>query len=205
MNSSSIQESEAKLEAYTNLVRQYAKTLDLTSPSMLAEFETAVSRSSVYDQAITEGSRVLDIGSGVGLPGIPLAIRRSDLSICLCEIRQRRAAFLERAVSGLKLKNATVEDKDVRKLHRLESPSLEFDVVIAQAVGSLEHLFSLSQHVLAPNWTLVSRKGAIWQDELAELEARTTVSSYETVPVGDGFQLVIVKGFREKMKEKREK
>jgi 16S rRNA (guanine527-N7)-methyltransferase len=180
---------EEQLEAYTNLVRQYAKTLDLTSPSMLTKFETAVSRSSVYDQAIPEGSRVLDIGSGVGLPGIPLAIRRLDLSICLCEIRQRRAAFLERAVSSLKLKNATVQDKDVRKLH-----DLEFDVVIAQAVGSLEHLFSLSQHVLAPNWKLVSRKGAIWQDELAELEARTNVLSFETVRVGDGFQLVIVHG-----------
>jgi 16S rRNA (guanine527-N7)-methyltransferase len=191
MISSSDQETEAKLKAYTNLVRQYAKTLDLTSPSMLAEFETAISRSSVYDQAIPEGSRVLDIGSGVGLPGIPLAIRRPDLSVCLCEIRQRRAAFLERAVSGLKLKNASVQDKDVRKLQ-----DLEFDVVIAQAVGSLEHLFALSQHVLAPNWTLVSRKGAIWQDELAELEARTNVLSFETVPVGDGFQLVIVHGQR---------
>ena len=187
-------EAQDKLEAYTSLVRQYAKTLDLTSPSMLAEFETAVSRSIVYDQAIPDGSRVLDIGSGVGLPGIPLAIRRPDLHVCLCEIRQRRAAFLERAVSGLKLTNATVRDNDVRNLYRLESPSLEFDVVIAQAVGSLEHLFSLSRHVLAPNWTLVSRKGAIWQNELAELEARTTVSNIETVPVGDGFQLVIVHG-----------
>jgi 16S rRNA (guanine527-N7)-methyltransferase len=186
--------TEEKLEAYTNLVRQYAKTLDLTSPSMLAEFATAVSRSSVYDQAIPEGSRVLDIGSGVGLPGIPLAIRRPDLSVCLCEIRQRRAAFLERAVSSLKLTNATVRDKDVRQLHSLKSHSLEFDVVIAQAVGSLEHLFSLSQHVLTQNWTLISRKGAIWQDELAELEARTTVSSVATIPVGDGFQLVIVHG-----------
>jgi 16S rRNA (guanine527-N7)-methyltransferase len=193
MNTSFDQEPETKLKAYANLVRQYAKTLDLTSPSMLAEFETAMDRSRVFDPAIPEGSRVLDIGSGVGLPGIPLAIRRPDLSVCLCEIRQRRAAFLERAVSGLKLKNATVQDKDVRKLN-----DLEFDVVIAQAVGSLEHLFSLSQHVLAPNWTLVSRKGAIWQDELAELEARTTVSSVETVPVGDGFQLVIVHGTREK-------
>ena len=189
MNSSSGPEIQEKLEAYTKLVRQYAKTLDLTSPSMLAEFETAIARSSVYDQAIPDGSRVLDIGSGVGLPGIPLAIRRPDLSVCLCEIRQRRAAFLERAVSSLKLKNATVQDKNVRKLR-----NLEFDVVIAQAVGSLEHLFSLSNHVLAPNWTLVSRKGAIWQDELAELEARTTVSSFETRTVGDGFQLVIVHG-----------
>jgi 16S rRNA (guanine527-N7)-methyltransferase len=196
MNPSLNTEVETKLEAYTSLVRQYAKTLDLTSPSMLAEFETAISRSNVYGQAIPEGSRVLDIGSGVGLPGIPLAIRRSDLSICLCEIRQRRAAFLERAVSGLKLTNATVQDKDVRKLHSLKSPSLEFDVVIAQAVGSLEQLYLLSQQVLAPNWTLVSRKGAIWQDELAELEARTTVSGFETVPVGDGFQLVIVHGTR---------
>jgi 16S rRNA (guanine527-N7)-methyltransferase len=189
MNSNSAQEPNEKLEAYTKLVRQYAKTLDLTSPSMLAEFETAVSRSSVYDQAILEGSRVLDIGSGVGLPGIPLAIRRPDLSICLCEIRQRRAAFLERAVSSLNIKNATVQDKDVRKLQ-----NLEFDTVIAQAVGSLEHLFSLSKHVLAPNWTLVSRKGAIWQDELAELAVRTTVSGFKTVPVGDGFQLVIIHG-----------
>jgi 16S rRNA (guanine527-N7)-methyltransferase len=184
---------EEKLKAYTNLVRQYAKTLDLTSPSLLAQFETAVDRSRVFDPAIPEGSRVLDIGSGVGLPGIPLAIRRPDLSVCLCEIRQRRAAFLERAVSSLKLANATVQDKDVRKLL-----NLEFDVVIAQAVGSLEHLFLLSQHVLAPNWTLVSRKGAIWQDELAELETRATVSGFEDVPVGNGFQLVIVHGTKEK-------
>ena len=191
---------QEKLVGYTNLVRQYAKTLDLTSPTMLADFETAVSRSSVYDQAIPESSRVLDIGSGVGLPGIPIAIRRPDLSICLCEIRQRRAAFLERAVSGLKLRNATVQDKDVRKLQ-----NLEFDVVIAQAVGSLEHLLLLSKHVLAPNWTLVSRKGAIWQDELAKLEAQATISSFETVPVGVGFQLVIVHGTKEKVKEEKEK
>jgi 16S rRNA (guanine527-N7)-methyltransferase len=107
---------EDKLQAYTNLVQQYAKTLDLTSPSMLAEFEIAVSRSSVYDQVIPEGSRVLDIGSGVGLPGIPLAIRRPDLKVCLCEIRQRRAAFLERAVSSLKLTNATVSNHPVSSL-----------------------------------------------------------------------------------------
>jgi 16S rRNA (guanine527-N7)-methyltransferase len=200
MNSSSNQETEAKLEAYTNLVRQYAKTLDLTSPNMLTEFETAILRSSVYDQAIPEGSKVLDIGSGVGLPGIPLAIRRPDLNVCLCEIRQRRAAFLERVVSSLKLTNATVQNKDVRELQ-----NLEFDVVIAQAVGSLEHLFSLSQHVLAQNWTLVSRKGAIWQDELGAFETRTTVSGFKTVPVGDGFQLVIVKGMREKIKKERGK
>jgi 16S rRNA (guanine527-N7)-methyltransferase len=191
MNPSSDHETEAKLEAYATLVRQYAKTLDLTSPSMLAEFETAVDRSRVFDPAIPEGSRVLDIGSGVGLPGIPLAIRRPDLNVCLCEIRQRRAAFLERAVSSLKLKNATVQDKDVRKLN-----NLEFDIVIAQAVGSLEHLFSLSKHVLAPDWTLITRKGAVWQDELAELEAQTTVSGFEAVPVGAGFQLVIVHGQR---------
>lgn len=191
---------QEKLEAYTNLVRQYAKTLDLTSPSMLAGFETAISRSSIYDQAIPDGSRVLDIGSGVGLPGIPLAIRRPDLEIGLCEIRQRRAAFLERAVSSLKLNKVRVYNDDVQKLR-----TLEFDVVIAQAVGSLEHLWKLSQRILAPNWTLVSRKGAIWQDELAELEARTTVTGFKTLPVGDGFQLVVVHGIREKIKEEREK
>jgi 16S rRNA (guanine527-N7)-methyltransferase len=181
-----------QLERYIAVVRQYADVLDLSSPKHLLEFEQAVQACQPFADVIPPNATVLDIGSGAGLPAIPIAIVRPDVRITLCEIRSKRAAFLERCISLLGLPNANVHQGDVRGLDG------QFDAVTALWLGSLKQIFALSRPRLAQNWRIISRKGPElereWQDLQANLEPEAQAIQLETRPLEAGGTLVIMKG-----------
>jgi 16S rRNA (guanine527-N7)-methyltransferase len=181
-------EQRRLLERYQQLVESYANVLDLASPKLLTEFQTGLERSYPFAGEIQSGDRVLDIGSGSGLPGIPVAILCPEAHITLCEIRLKRAAFLERAVSSLGLKNVTVYNGDVQKIRG------EFNVVAALWVGSLERLYHLSKNVLTPQWKLISRKGDEVETELEALGTVAKVVMFHVKQLDDGAKLVVVGG-----------
>jgi 16S rRNA (guanine527-N7)-methyltransferase len=179
---------EVQLEAYERIVRDYAKVLDLSSPKLIEHFQVGIRKSLPFAEVLESGSKVLDIGSGAGLPAIPIAILRPDLEITLCEIRTKRAAFLDRAISRLDLRHVTVYNGDVQKI------SGRFDAVTALWVGSLEKLFSLCQHALEPKWRIVTRKGAELSSELERLRAVTTIEMFHVKHLEDGANLVTIEG-----------
>jgi 16S rRNA (guanine527-N7)-methyltransferase len=180
---------ESALGQYASLVRKYASTLNLSSPDVLEKFETAIQNSEEYDEFLEPELYILDIGSGVGLPGIPMAIRHPDLQVTLCEIRKRRAAFLERAISLLLLENVHVYNGDVKQL-----AGQQFDVVIAQAVGRLADIYRMCEHLLKPKWVILTRKGANLNDELDELKNIRRKIQVSTRPLDDGTMLVAIHG-----------
>ncbi len=180
---------QQRLEKYESLVQQYSKTLDLSSPKMLDKFHIAIDNSKKYAEMIPESANVLDIGSGVGLPGIPLAILRPDIAITLCEIRQKRAAFLERVVSTLKIDNARVFNGDVKQIK-----TQTFNTVTAQSVGTLAHLYQLCKNALTPTWVIMSNKGAKLEQEIAEIQKITNVLSFNTEKLDENATIVIVYG-----------
>jgi 16S rRNA (guanine527-N7)-methyltransferase len=180
---------QQQLEKYNELVQQYSKTLDLSSPKMLEKFQTAIENSRKYAELIPESARVLDIGSGVGLPGIPLAVLRPDIAITLCEIRQKRAAFLERVISTLNLTNVQVFHGDVKQIK-----TQKFNAITAQSVGTLAHLYQLSKNALTPTWVIISNKGDKLDQEMAEIQKITTVLSFKTEDLDQTAKIVIVYG-----------
>ena len=181
-------EQNGLLDRYQKLVEAYASVLDLASPKLLTEFQIGLERSYPFAQEIDDGDQVLDIGSGSGLPGIPVAILCPDAHITLCEIRLKRAAFLERAVSSLGLKNVTVYNGDVQKIRG------EFNVVAALWVGSLERLYGLSKHVLGQQWKLISRKGDGMETELEALKVVAKITMFHVKQLDDGAKLIVVQG-----------
>lgn len=121
--------------------------------------------SAVLGELIPEGVRVLDLGSGAGLPGIPLAIARPDLTIVLLESMARRVAWLQEVIAELGL---------VVSVHhgRAEDPAVRAelggqDIVTARAVAPLGRLAGWALPLVVPNGRLLAVKGAAAEQELA--------------------------------------
>ena len=106
---------------------------------------------------------VLDLGSGAGLPGIVLALRRPDLQVVLVEALLRRATFLTEAVEALGLSNVTVRRARGEELAK----KIEVDVVTARAVAPLNRLTGWSLPLLRGGGRLLALKGEQAEAELA--------------------------------------
>lgn len=120
--------------------------------------------SAVVNEAIPEGSRLLDLGSGAGLPGIPLALARPDLHVVLVEPLARRVDWLNEVIEDLGLpievQRGRAEETEVRR--RWEGA----DVVTARAVAPLARLSGWALPLLRTGGRLVAVKGASAEQEV---------------------------------------
>lgn len=110
---------------------------------------------------IPQGSRVVDVGSGAGLPGIPLAILRPDLEMTLLEPLLRRFSFLTHTVEGLGITDAV---RVVRA--RAEQHRSSYDVVLARAVAPLDRLIAWCDPLRSPAGVILALKGRSAEDEV---------------------------------------
>ena len=128
--------------------------------------------SAVVAEAIEPGARVVDIGSGAGLPGIPVAIARPDLRVTLVEPMLRRTAFLTEVATELGLAvtvlRGRAEDKNV------VDAVAGSDVVLSRAVAGLDKLTRWSLPLLRPGGRMLALKGERADDEVAEHRAAMT-------------------------------
>jgi 16S rRNA (guanine527-N7)-methyltransferase len=111
---------------------------------------------------IPQGARVCDVGTGAGLPGIPLAIVRPDLKMLLIESSLKRGRFLQTAVAELGLNNVEVLNERAESL-----PSLKCDVVISRLAGPLQDVVRYAGSHRKPKGTIVLYKT---RDCAAELQ-----------------------------------
>lgn len=183
-----------KLDAYRRLVTDYHETLDLVSDRALSQFDRHLADASAYADVIAGLSpavtTVLDVGSGVGLPGIVVATLLPRVRVLLVERRRRRAAFLQLACGKLDLPNALVIKGDVTDLENERA-----DVVTAQGVGSFLDIYRLTCRSHAAEVVLLSRKGAAWRDEWAEASAAldTVITVSGEVPLQEHGTLVALR------------
>lgn len=125
---------------------------------------------------IPEGSTVIDIGSGAGLPGIPLALARPDLTLTLIEPLQRRVDFLTEAVQGLGITVLRGRAQDFR---------MKADVVTARAVAPLEKLKNIGWHLVKKGGSLLAIKGEnAAQESTTVAGAQLFEIELEGLPVG---------------------
>ena len=110
-----------------------------------------------------QGSRVLDIGTGAGLPGIPLALARPALAFTLLDSNAKKTRFVTQAIHELGLKNVQVVQERVEKFHSPE----KFDTLIARAFASIPDMLAASRHLCAANGRFLLMKGVFPQEELA--------------------------------------
>ena len=112
-----------------------------------------------------QGQRCLDVGSGGGLPGLPLAIADSSRSWVLLDKSRKKTQFLVQVVAELGLKNVTVVCERCENFH----PETGFDSIVSRAFGTINLFLASTQHLLAADGVFLAMKGIHPSDELAAL------------------------------------
>jgi 16S rRNA (guanine527-N7)-methyltransferase len=138
------------LSRYLALLDLWRRRTNLTGPMAAEELVEHALESAFGEMLIPDGARLLDIGSGAGLPGLPLAIVRRDLTVTLLEPRGKRAAFLRHALRTIPVLNAGVLEERVEKLFK---PL--YDVATIRALSDLKRIL-IPSDFLQPDGALVS-------------------------------------------------
>jgi len=125
----------SSLARYLAELDLWRRRTNLTGPLSGQELVTHSLESAFGTKLISHGARVLDIGSGAGLPGIPLAITGPSLTIALLEPRSLRAAFLRHVVQTVPMRNADVVEERIEKL-----AGRQYEVATTRALGNIPRL-----------------------------------------------------------------
>jgi len=129
-----------------------------------------VLNSAALADLIPNGSTLADVGSGAGLPGIPLAILRPDLQVALVEPLLRRSTFLAQAVEELEL-----TDRVTVVRARAEEHRQRYDVVVARALAPLDRLITWCNPLRSPGGAILALKGRSAADELESAQRTLAV------------------------------
>ncbi|MGP1680074.1 MAG: 16S rRNA (guanine(527)-N(7))-methyltransferase RsmG [Burkholderiales bacterium] len=158
-------DTQQRLLEYIALIEKWNRVYSLTA---IREPEKMVSHHLLDSLAVAphlHAKRFLDVGSGAGLPGIPLALANAHMHVTLLDSNHKKAAFLNQAVVELKLKNAEVCGE------RVESWQTQnrFDVIISRAFSDLGEFVRITQHLLAPGGLFAAMKGLHPYEEIERL------------------------------------
>jgi 16S rRNA (guanine527-N7)-methyltransferase len=134
---------------YLEEVTRFGGRVNLVGSTQPADLALHVADSLAAAAELPAGSRVVDLGSGAGFPGIPIALVRPDLSLTLVEVRERRVAFLRHVVRTLEL------GSEVLRARLEDPPELPFDYALLRAVAPAHRAFELGS-----GW--VREGGEVW-------------------------------------------
>lgn len=160
-------EVQARLLAYLTLLAKWNKTYNLTA---ITEPSAMVSHHLLDSLAILPHlpeNRLIDVGTGAGLPGLPLAIARPERAITLLDSNAKKTRFLVQAVGELGLANVTVVNERVEN-HRPEAP---YPSIVSRAFASLADMLNNCAHLGGPDSRYYAMKGKYPAEELANLPA----------------------------------
>lgn len=170
----------APLLAYLALLERWNKAYNLTAVRDPRAMVTRHLLDSLALHAFVRGIGALaDLGSGAGLPGIPLALAVPGLQVTLVESNGKKARFLREAVRVLALDNARVAES---RAEALDAPAA-FDAISARALATLADILAVGGHLLKPGGQLLAMKGARPDHEIAALPPGWRVAAIHPLAV----------------------
>jgi 16S rRNA (guanine527-N7)-methyltransferase len=169
--------AQERLLEYLALLQKWNRVYNLTA---VREPQKMVSEHLLDCLAVTPyigENRILDVGSGAGLPGIPLALALAEARVTVLDSNHKKAAFLQQAVTELKLANVAVACERVERW----KPAARFEVVVSRAFSDLGEFVALAGRHVAAGGCLAAMKGVHPYDEIAQLPAGWQVR--QTLPL----------------------
>jgi len=185
-------QAQARLLQYLALLHKWNRVHNLTAVREPKKMVTQHILDCLAVLPYVEGKRLVDVGSGGGLPGIPLALVRPQLEVTLLDSNHKKTVFLQQALIDLQLTNVNVVCARVEDF----KPQHPFDVVISRAFSDLVEFARLTRHLCAPGGALVAMKGLHPYEEIAQLPADVSVQqtlSLEVPGLGATRHLVVMR------------
>ncbi len=156
---------------FIRLIEKWNKAYNLTAIRNKEDMVNLHLLDSLAIAPFITGRQIIDIGTGAGLPGIPLAICFPDIKFTLLDSNAKKTRFVQQAVLELKLNNVTVCHHRVENYH----PETLFDAALTRAFASLADIVKLTAHLLTKEGVLLAMKGQNLDMELAQVKAKKTV------------------------------
>lgn len=154
-----------QLIAYVELLAKWNKAYNLTAVRDPAEMVTRHLLDSLAVVPHFHGQRTIDVGTGGGLPGIPLALVFPERQFVLLDSNSKKTRFLIQAKATLGLENVTVVHERVEAFHDDDG----FDCIITRAFAPVADILTGSRHLLTPQGEFLAMKGAVPEQELAAM------------------------------------
>jgi 16S rRNA (guanine527-N7)-methyltransferase len=171
-------EVQQKLLDYLALLAKWNKVHNLTAVRELDDMVTLHLLDSFSILTHLHSQHVLDVGSGAGLPGIPIALVRPDCQVTVLDSSHKKAAFLSQAKAELGIQNLEVVCKRVEEYQ----PEKKFETIVSRAFSDLSEFVRLTKHLLAENGSWAAMKGVHPYDELEQVKQLRTEVLPLTVP-----------------------
>ncbi len=171
--------TEDRLLAFVRLLAKWNAVYNLTAVRDPGEMVVRHLLDSLAVAPFLKGPAVLDIGTGAGLPGIPLALARPDLHFVLLDSSAKKTRFLAQAVAELGLANVEVVQGRVEKYRGAR----KFDTILSRAFGRIADMLAASGHLAAPGGRFLAMKGRYPEEELAALPPGYAVRAVERLGV----------------------
>ena len=158
-------EKSDKLAEYLTLLHKWNKAYNLSAVRDIKEMVTRHIADSLSITHYLPRGRLADIGTGAGLPGIPIAIVRDDIDVTLIETQAKRVIFLRQVKQALQLEQLNIIQADVKTVR----PEQRFQMVTSRAFASLKNMIAWTEHLLADDGALYPMIGKLPDNIAAEI------------------------------------
>lgn len=172
-------ETQQKLIDYIYLLERWNSVFNLTAIRDLNEMVWLHLIDSLAIAPYLHGNRIIDVGTGAGLPGIPLALTHPDKHFVLLDSNSKKTRFLVQACAELGIKNIQVEHSRCEDFQ----PSLGFDTIVSRAFSAIAVMLATTQHFLAKDGQFLAMKGVYPEVEMQAIPADYTVAAVHPLTI----------------------
>ena len=151
--------------AYSELLMEWNKTINLTAVRTLEGIVDKHFLDCFAINHLVQGNRIIDIGSGAGFPGIPVALARPNAQVVLLDSKAKKVQFLRHAVASLKINNVKVVHDRIQNFAR----ELKYDTALVRGLGSLSAIAQFALPVISRDGRIVAMKGKLPNEEICAI------------------------------------
>lgn len=159
------QDTQEKILQFLDLMSRWNQVYNLTAIKDPKEMVWLHLIDSLSINPYLKGQRIIDVGTGAGLPGIPLALINPEKQFVLLDSNSKKTRFLIQVIAELKLTNVEVIHARVEEF----KPATGFDSILSRAFSAIQVMLSKTQHLLAREGQFIAMKGVYPEQELAEI------------------------------------